>query len=396
MKKIIAIVTLVWFLPMQVFSQQASVYFFQNILNAKEGNIGSEDNKLKATGFELLSGYAKENIDIEIFDAVNPLPDKGEGRVRVYNIGNIKSEEGYIDMYSGDSGINLKGEIEAKENINADIYGNISDDVGNNTAGFYSKNINLKSQTGKIGSKDNSIRIGSSPSLPVIPEGSNRESTLNAESEGGIYIESEDTIVVDKVETEKSDVKLESEKNIKSKKQENEESNITAENIELTAGGNIGEEDNRIITKITKEKGKTNIKANGNIYLKQNGKNRFYSDYVINKGRGATNLLLPDNNAFIIDLELTNPGLFRINFTERKYKNEINIGYNDLKKLTIHPVAVRQNNREEEEKENGYELLKGFQNNIAIDSGIFTLPSNMMINPFNPIISEKTTENRNI
>ena len=346
--------------------------------NAKEGNIGSDDNKLKITDFELVSGYAKENINIEIItpDALNieedaiRHPELVSGSA-VYNVGDLKSEEGYIDIYSGDSGINLKGEIEAKESINADIYGSISDDATNNTAGFYSKNVNLKSKTGKIGDKDNSIRVGDFPSS-AIPGGSNRESTLNANAESGIYIESEDTIIADKVETEKSDVKLESDNDIKAKKQDNEGSNIKAENIELTAGGNIGEEDNRIVTEITKEKGKTNLKANGNIYLKQNGMNRFYSDYVINKGNGNTSLLLPDNHAFIIDLDIANPGLFRIDFAERKYKNNISIGHNSIEKLAIHPVAVRQNTEEEEEKENKYELLKGFQDNIIVHPDLFS------------------------
>ena len=304
-------------------------------LNAKKGNIGSANNKLKLTGFELLSGYAKENIDIEIFD-FDVIANPEERGNPVYNIGGLKSEEGYIDIYSGDSGINLKGEIDAKESINADVYGNITDDAGNNTSGFYAKNINLVSRKGSIGSKENSIRIGASPSS-VIPGGSSRESILNAESETGIYAESEYTVIVDKVET-KTDAKLESENDIKAKKQEDGTSNIKAENIELTASGNIGEEDNRIVTEITKEKGKTNLKANGNILLKQNGMNRFYSDYVINKGNGNTSLLLPDNHAFIIDLDVANPGLFKIDFAERKYKNNVSIGHNAIEKLAIHPV----------------------------------------------------------
>ena len=357
--------------------------------NAKEGNIGSEENKLKATDFELVSGYAKENIDIEIItpDALNIYEDtirhpKLVSGSAVYNVGNLKSNEGYIDLYSSDSGINLKGEVDAKESINADIHGSITDEFGDNTSGFFSKNVNLKSKTGKIGSKDNSIRIGESASS-VIPGGSNRESTLNAESEAGIYVESKDTIVASKIETEKSDVHLESENNIKAKEQENGTSNIIAENIELTAGGNIGEEGNRVVTETTKDKGKTNLNANGNIYLKQNGMNRFYSDYVINKGNGATNLLLPDNHAFIIDLDIANPGLFRIDFAERKYKNNVNIGYNSIEKLVIHPVAVRQNN-EEEEVEDKYELLKDIKENIIVHPDLFS-PLKQFSVPLKPI-----------
>ncbi|MCL2144547.1 MAG: leukotoxin LktA family filamentous adhesin [Endomicrobia bacterium] len=337
--------------------------------NAKEGNIGSKENKLKVTDFELVSSYAKENIDIEIINVI--ASGQSPRSNPVYNIGNIKSEEGYIDMYSGDSGINLKGEVEAKENINADIYGNISDDVGNNTAGFYSKNINLKSKTGKIGSKDNSIRIGDSPSH-VIPENSNRESTLTAESEEGVYIESNDTIVVSKVEAKKSNVRLESKKSIKAKKQENEASNIIAQNIELKAEESVGEENNRLITETTKEKGRINIDAGKNIYIKQNGKNVFYSDYIRNHNDANVSLLLPGSNAYIVDLDIENPNKFRVNFLDSKYKNNISIGHNAIEKLAIHPQAVRHSNNEEE-IENEYELLKNFKDNIIIAPGLLNL-----------------------
>ncbi|MCL1972330.1 MAG: filamentous hemagglutinin N-terminal domain-containing protein [Endomicrobia bacterium] len=354
-------------------------------LNAKKGNIGKSNNKLKVTGFELISGYAKNNIEIEIITpeslglvASHPELDSGSA---VYNIGDLKADEGYINMYSSDSGINVKGEIDAKESINADIYGNITDDIGNNTAGFYSKNINLISKKGSIGSKDNNIRIGGSNPF-VIPESSNRESMLNASAEGGIYIESDDTIVVSKVETEKSDVRLESGQDIKSNNQNSQDSNIIAQNIELKAEGSIGEEDNRLITETAKEKGRINIDAGKKIYIKQNGTNIFYSDYIRNRSNSDVSLLLPGSHAYIVDLDIENPNKLRIDFLDNKNKNNVSIGHNAIEKLTIHPRVVKHN-REDEEMEDKYELLKSIENNIIIHPDLFKLlkPLNAPLRP---------------
>ena len=365
--------------------------------DAKNGNIGSQDNKLKVTDFDLVSGHANGNIDLEVItpdslgleEALIRHPELVSGSA-VYNIGDIKSDNGYIDMYSSDSGINLKGIVDAKESINADIYGNITDDAGNDTAGFYSDKINLISETGSIGTSDNSIRIGASLAGHSVLD---TESTLNADAINGIYIESHDTIVADKVESN-ADVRLESEEDIKAKPQEDESANITANNIELTAGQNIGEKDNRLVTEITTDKGRTNLKANGNIYLKQNGTNRFYSDYVINTGNGATDLLVPDNSVFIIDLEVANPSLFKIDFTGMKYKKEISIGFNDLKKLTIDPTVTRKDDEEDPEEES--ELLRSFKYNIYVSPDVFKFPANIRLSPLNPLISKNTTEKKTI
>ena len=235
-------------------------------------------------------------------------------------------------------------------------------------------NIELNAKEGRIGTSDNSIRIGYSPDDSVIGESSNRQSTLNAKAEEGINIESSDTIIVSKVETPE-DVKIETEQSVYALEQEKEASNITAENIEVHAGANIGEQDNRLLVETLNNKdSRVNLEANGEIYIEQSGnKNVFYSDYVINHGDGTVDLLLPDNHAYIVNLDVANPNKFKIDFTNLKYKKEINIGHSSIERLTIHPKAVRQNKDEEEtDAESKYNLLKRLKENIIIHPDILS------------------------
>jgi hypothetical protein len=368
-----------------------------------EGDINVNTNGNVTTYGDITSTDGKINIDTHI------------GDVNTY--GNIKSaeEEININTYNGDE--NVFGTIEAKkdvnitidegelnvsnavmseeEKINVNVYGDINDSGTNTYEGLYANEINIISEVGTIGNEDNSLRIGavitdeqsvpnqSDPEQtvpvrhPELVSGSGSEVTIvNASNVESIYLESHSNVEVSKVEAP-HEVNIETEKSVYAKAQENEASNITAEYIEIHAGANIGEENNRLVTETLHNKDLVNIEANGEIYLRQTGKNIFYSDYVINTGNGATNLLLPDNHVYIVNLDVYNPKLFKIDFINLKYKKEINIGYNDIKKLAVHPITVRKNT-EDEDMEEKLELLRGFKENIILSPD--------MLSPFKQII----------
>jgi hypothetical protein len=86
-------------------------------------------------------------------------------------------------------------------------------------------------------------------------------------------------------------------------------------------------------------------------------------------------------------LDLANYNLFTIDFLESKYKNNINIGYNDIKKLVIHPKAVKyplMKKEDEEEAQEKYELLKSFNENIKLSPELLN-PLKQLSLPTKPI-----------
>ena len=95
-----------------VYDQDSYISADNIELNAKGGNIGSSGNKLKVTDFELVSGSAKGNIDLEAFVYASGLSEPV-----VYNFGDFKADAGYIDIFTEAGNINIEGDFEAGERI---------------------------------------------------------------------------------------------------------------------------------------------------------------------------------------------------------------------------------------------------------------------------------------
>ncbi|MCL2799924.1 MAG: hypothetical protein FWD54_06590 [Endomicrobia bacterium] len=231
--------------------------------------------------------------------------------------------------------------------ILANVYGDITGDrTSVSEAGFYAGDVRLNSKNGDIGKPDNFLYIDNENPDFVIAN----LIALN----GGIYVEGfTNGLIIERFWCGK-DLFVIAGGDILAKSLGDQEPNVVAANITLhslngsigkenlspSLAAIIGKEDSRIIAAPIEEKGKVNLSAVTGIYLDQYVHTTFYSDYVRNSGKGKVSLLIPDNNAFIVDFSVLPGTDVNIRFVNNMHVKNVSLGYNDIKKLTVHPVAV--------------------------------------------------------
>ena len=292
-----------------------------------KGDLKSDDG-----GVDLKSG---ERTDIEgsvtAKEDIISLVENGNLNIK----GAIRSFEGNINfnILNGALIIGNKA-VSERGSVFAEAYGDIiMGEMGISGAGIYSDEITLISQNGDIGKQNRRLYLDSENPVSVL---ANLEA-LN----GGIYVEGfTNGLTIDRFEAE-NDLAVISNGDITAVYLGDMVPNITAANITLhSLSGSVGKEDSRIIAEPIKEKGRINLSAVTGIYLDQYVHTTFYSDYVRNSGARTVSLLVPDNNAFIVDLSISKDTVLNVNFVDNRYVKNIRIGYQDIKKLMVHPMAV--------------------------------------------------------
>ncbi|MCL2144670.1 MAG: leukotoxin LktA family filamentous adhesin [Endomicrobia bacterium] len=286
-----------------------------------------------ANGGVDLKSEKKTDIDgaVTAKEAITSLVENGDLTIK----GVIRSLDGNINfnVLNGSMIIGNKA-VSERGTIFADVYGDIKGDKTNiANAGFYAGEIRLNSQTGDIGKPDNLLRLDNENPDFV-------KANLIALN-GGIYVEGFTYgLIIERFWCAK-DLSVISNGDILAVNLGNKEPNIKASNITLhSLTGSIGRENSRIIVEPIKEKGKVNLSAVTGIYLDQYAHNTFYSDYVKNSGKGKVSLLVPNNNAFIVDFSVLPGTDVNIQFVNNKYVKNVSLGYKDIKKLVVDPMAV--------------------------------------------------------
>ncbi|MCL1972338.1 MAG: leukotoxin LktA family filamentous adhesin [Endomicrobia bacterium] len=283
-------------------------------------------------GVDLKSG---EKTDIEgsitAGEDIISLVENGNLNIK----GAIRSFEGNINfnILNGALIIGNKA-VSERGNVFAEAYGDIiMDGAGVAGSGIYADKITLISQNGDIGKPNRRLYLDSENPVSVL---ANLEA-LN----GGIYVEGfTNGLTIDYFDAGK-DLVVIANGDITAVYLGDTAPNVTAANITLhSLTGSIGKENSRIIAAPIEEKGRVNLSAVTGIYLDQYVHTTFYSDYVRNSGGGTVSLLVPDNNAFIVDLSISKNTDLNVNFTDNKYVKNIRVGYMDIKKLMVHPAAV--------------------------------------------------------
>jgi len=292
-----------------------------------KGDLESKDG-----GVDLKSGK-KTDIEgaITAKETIKALVENGDFTIK----GAIRSLDGNINFNILNGALIIGNKVVSERGVVfADAYGDITGDRASITgAGIYADEIRLVSQNGDIGKPNNNLYLDSANSVSVLAN----LTALN----GGIYVEGfTNGLTIERFASGK-DLFIESAGDIMAKDLGNKEPNIIAANITLhSLTGSIGKENASIIVEPVKEKGKVNLSAVTGIYVAQYVRDTFYSDYVRNSGKGKVSLLVPNNNAFIVDLSVLPGTDVNIRFADNMHVKNVSLGFKNIKNLMINPAAL--------------------------------------------------------